>query len=312
MDLNQLRSFSCIAREGSLARASALLFLSPPAVSAQIKALETELQLKLFDRSAKGMVLTSAGTALLLEANKALDAASNVSAKAKNFRNESIMGEFQLGTISDPVMLRLGEFLTILVGQYPGLKPSLCQGISGDIISRVVDKKIQAGYIFGEANHDHISSIKIAPIVLRVVAPVKWKEQLIEASWEDIVTFPWISTPENCSFRSIASKMFARHNVTPRVVIEADQERLLGDLVAQGIGLSLLREDIAVAAEAEGKIAIWSSGMEIDHLYFIYRDTEGESPLMQAIIPIIHQVWQIPPDPRMALFNPAESMSSTP
>lgn len=308
MDLNQLRSFSCIAREGSLARASALLFLSPPAVSAQIKALETELQLKLFDRSAKGMVLTSAGTALLLEANKALDAASNVSVKAKNFRNDRIMGEFQLGTISDPIMLRLGEFLTILVSRYPGLKPSLCQGISGEIINRVVAGKIQAGYIIGDAGHDHIASIKIAPISLRVVAPIKWKDQLIDASWEDIVTFPWISTPENCSFRSIASKMFARHNVTPRIVIEADQEQLLGDLVAQGIGLSLLREDIAIAAEAEGKIAVWSPGMEMDHLYFIYRDTEEKSPLMQAIIPIIHQIWQIPPDPQIARFNLAVSM----
>ncbi len=294
MDLNQLRSFSFVAREGSLVRASALLFLSAPAVSAQIKALETELQLKLFDRSAKGMVLTSAGTALLFEANKALDAASNVSVKAKHFRNDGITGEFQLGTISDPVMLRLGEFLAILVNHYPGLKPTLCQGISGDIISRVVDRKIQAGYIIGKTDHDHITAIKIAPISLRVVAPIKWRDQLTNASWDDIVTFPLISTPVNCSFRSIASKMFARHNVSPRVVIEADQERLLGDLVAQGIGLSLLREDIAIAAEAEGKIVIWSPGLEIDHLYFIYRDTEETSPLMQAIIPIIRQIWQIP------------------
>lgn len=298
MDLNQLRSFTCIAKEGSLARASALLFLSPPAVSAQIKALEAELRLKLFDRSAKGMVLTPAGTALLLEATNALDAASHVSAKAKNFRDNGINGEFQLGTISDPVMLRLGTFLSILMGQYPALKLSLYQGISGEIVSRVVDRKIHAGYIIGEPEHDRISSIKIAPISLRIVAPTKWKEQLVDASWQDIVKLPWISTPENCSFRKIASRMFARHSVMPRIVIEADQERLLSDLVTQGIGLSLLREDIAVAAEADGKIVIWSPGIEIDHLYFIYRDTEEKSPLMQAIIPLVHHIWGLSPEPK--------------
>lgn len=298
MDLNQLRSFTCIAKEGSLARASALLFLSPPAISAQIKALEAELRLKLFDRSAKGMTLTPAGTALLLEASNALDAASNVSVKAKSFRDNGISGEFHLGTISDPEMLRLGAFLSLLVGQYPALKLFLCRGISGEIVSRVANRKIQAGYIIGEPEHDHISSIKIAPISLRIVAPIKWKEKLLGASWQDIVKLPWISTPENCSFRKIASRMFARHNVVPQIVIESDQERLLSELVTQGIGLTLLREDIAVAAEAAGNIAIWSPGIEIDHLYFIYRDTEENSPLMQAIIPLVQHIWQLPVEPK--------------
>lgn len=297
MDLNQLRSFACIAKEGSLARASELLFLSQPAVSAQIKALEAELLVKLFDRSPKGMTLTPAGAALLIEATNALDAAKSIAAKAKSFRNNGIHGEFQLGTISDPVMLRLGAFLSILVGQYPSLKLSLCQGISGEIVSRVVERKIHAGYIIGEADHDRISSIKIAPITLRVVSPPTWKEELVDASWEDIAKLPWISTPENCSFRKIALRMFERHHVTPRIVIEADQERLLSDLVAQGIGLSLLREDIAIAAEATRKISIWTPGIEIDHLYFIYRDTEAMSPLMQTIIPIVYHIWGISPEP---------------
>lgn len=294
MDLNQLRSFTVIAKEGSLARASILLFLSQPAVSAQLKALETELQLKLFDRTAKGMVLTDAGSALLEEATKALDAASNLTIKAQHFRNNGLTGKFTLGTISDPVMLRLSEFLSTLVNKYPAIKFSLSQGISGEIVNRVVEKKIHAGYIIGEPDHDHISSIRIAPITLRIVAPVKWKARLTDATWQDIAKLPWLSTPEKCSFRKIAARMFARHNALPCTVIEADQETMLIDLVIQGIGLSLLREDVAVAAEASGKIVIWSPGIEIDHLYFIYLHTEEASPMMQAIIPMVREMWNLP------------------
>lgn len=293
MDLQQLRTFTVIAQEGNLARASVQLFLSQPAISAQIKALESELRVKLFDRTPKGMTLTFAGKSLLQEATNALIAANNVSAKAQHFRQNAVSGEFKLGTISEPIVLRLGEFLATLIEKYPELRLSLSQGISGDISNRILSREIHAGYVIGEPQNPKISSIKIAPITLRVVAPAKWKDRLSNATWQEIVQLPWLSTPEKCSFRQIASRMFARHGVRPQTVIEADQEIMLSDLVAQGIGLSLLREDIAAAGEASGKLAIWSPGIEIDHLYFIYLEEEEQSPFMQAFIPLVRQVWRL-------------------
>lgn len=184
MDLQQLRTFTVIAQEGSLARASAQLFLSQPAISAQIKALESELRVKLFDRTPKGMTLTFAGKSLLHEATNALIAANNVSAKAQYFRQNAVSGEFKLGTISEPIVLRLGEFLATLIEKYPELRLSLSQGISGDISSRILNREIHAGYVIGEPQNPKISSIKIAPITLRVVAPAKWKDRLSDATWQ--------------------------------------------------------------------------------------------------------------------------------
>lgn len=294
MDLQQLRTFTVIAKEGSLARAASLLFLSQPAISAQIKALESELSVKLFDRTPKGMLLTFEGKSLLEEASNALLAASNISAKAQHFRANGVSGEFRLGTISDPVVLRLGEFLSTLVEKYPDLKLSLNQGISGDISNRILNREVHAGYLIGEPQNSKISTIKIAPVTLRIVGPAKWKDRLLHSNWDDIVRLPWLSTPEKCSFRHIAARMFARHRVLPQTVIEADQEVMLRDLVAQGIGLSLLREDIAVAGEAAGKLAIWSPGMEIDYLYFAYLQEQESTPFMQAVLPLVRQVWHIP------------------
>ena len=65
MELYQLKTFVAIAREGSLTRAAERVFTSPPAVSAQLKALEDELGVKLFERTPRGMVPTEAGTRLL-------------------------------------------------------------------------------------------------------------------------------------------------------------------------------------------------------------------------------------------------------
>ena len=293
MDLQQLRTFTVIAREGSLSRAADQLFLSQPAISAQLKALESELRVKLFERTSKGMDLTFAGKSLLQEATNALAAANNVSVKARHLHGRVISGEFKLGTISEPIVLRLGNFLAALIDTYPDLRLSLSQGISGEIVSRTLNREVHAGYVIGDPQNPKIASVRIAPITLRIVAPAHWKDKLIDATWQDIVQFPWLSTPERCSFRQIASRMFARHNVRPQTVIETDQETLLSDLVAKGVGLSLLREDIAAAGEASGKLATWSPGVEIDHLYFIHLKDEEESPLLQAIMPLVRQVWKL-------------------
>lgn len=137
MDLHKLRTFVTIAQEGNLTRASEALHLSQPAVSAQIKALEDELGLKLFHRLTRGMELTPAGKVLLEEAEKALMAARNVAARAQHLRS-GISGEFRLGTISEPLILRLGEFLSALTSftfskAISFVHSCLCQRQTGDV-----------------------------------------------------------------------------------------------------------------------------------------------------------------------------------
>ena len=75
MELYQLRSFAAVAEAGHLTRASEKLHISQPALSAQIKALEDELGVALFERTPSGMTLTTAGQRLLPEATKVVTAA---------------------------------------------------------------------------------------------------------------------------------------------------------------------------------------------------------------------------------------------
>src|SRR5207237_3000722 len=72
MDIYQLKTFVAVAREGSITRASEVLHLSQPAVSAHIKAIEDALGLALFERTPRGMSLTHDGQRLLAKAEQAL------------------------------------------------------------------------------------------------------------------------------------------------------------------------------------------------------------------------------------------------
>lgn len=290
MELSQLRTFITIAREGNLTRASGMLCLSQPAVSAQLKGLEDELGLPLFERTAKGMILTRAGAELLDEAHRALDAAKDVITRAKYFR-EGVAGEIRLGTISEPIALRLGEFLSKVLTLYPKLKIQLKQCISGEVIERVLTKELDAGYVIGDISVPGLSVISLAPITLYVVAPKDWKGALENADWSELAKFPWIGTSPKCSFTGIAERMFLEQKIHPTKVIEIDQESVLRNLVVSGVGLCLMRKDQAVAAESAGEIYIWPGGSTQSNLQFVYRSNECDTTLVRALLTLVHEMW---------------------
>jgi molybdate transport repressor ModE-like protein len=293
MELHQLRIFTAIAREGSIAKASEHVFLSQPAVSAQLKALEESLGLKLFERQSRGMTLTAAGREILVEANKLLAAAESVLDQSRRLRGVEMQGEFRLGTISDPVMVRLSTLFSLMLHTYPGLKPVLRQGISGDIIDRVASGELHAGYVIGEPSHPRVASLKVLDVTLRVAAPIAWRARVEGADWAAIAQLPWITTSHNCSFRRITTRMMARHGVVPQSVIEIDQETALLDLVKQGIGLSLLRENVALAAASAGEVFVWPPGAEPDALYFVYPVSGEHALLASAVLPLIRRCWHL-------------------
>ena len=72
LDLDHLKTFVEVAKEGNFSRAAAKVFRSQPAVSAQIRQLEDDYQQRLFDRSGKAVRLTPAGEILLQYAQSLL------------------------------------------------------------------------------------------------------------------------------------------------------------------------------------------------------------------------------------------------
>src|SRR5450830_132891 len=121
MEFYQLKTFITVAEEGSLSRAATKVFVSLPAVSAQIKALEDEFGVQLFNRTAKGVHLTTAGSRLLVEAYAILAAASKMTTAVQLLRDE-LLGCARIGVLTDTLPLRLGELILDLSCHYPKLE----------------------------------------------------------------------------------------------------------------------------------------------------------------------------------------------
>ncbi|HTQ01325.1 MAG TPA: LysR family transcriptional regulator, partial [Casimicrobiaceae bacterium] len=145
MELYQLRSFAAVAELGHLTRAAERLHVSQPAVSAQIKALEDELGVTLFERVSSGMVLTSAGRKLLPAAEKVLDAAQALRSRARSIQGE-VAGRARVGTVSDPEFTRVGEFLAQALEQHPLLEIEIHHEVSGAAFEKVRDGALDASF----------------------------------------------------------------------------------------------------------------------------------------------------------------------
>lgn len=291
MDLNQLRTFVTVAETASLTRAASLLFLSQPAVSAHIKSLETEFNVRLFKRTPRGMELTALGLVMRDEARLALDAASKFVNLARSLHAS---GTCALGTISVPVILNLPLVLSQLRQRHQNVSLTIRQNISGHIVDSILSGELDAGFVIGEVNEHRLGVIIVSPITLCIVGPWAWKSQLEFAEWEQLQTFPWIATPEKCSFSRIARDFLGKHNVNIQPAIVADQEKTLAELVTMEAGITLMREDIALTLQDDEELYIWPREKTVSHLCFLWDREKEYSPVVAALINTVRDIWQIP------------------
>ena len=296
MELYQLRSFVAVAEAGHLTHAAAKLHISQPAVSAQIKALEDELEVVLFERTPTGMALTLAGQRLLPDAERILAATQVLRNDASALKGE-VAGKVSVGTLSDPELIRIGEFLGATVERYPLLQVELHHEISGAAFAKVRDGQLDASFYFGKLAHPGVEGLRLRGITYRVAAPAAWKDRVVDADWNAIATQPWIITPPISTHHQLVRELFDKHGIEPTKVVEADQEFVIANLVVSGVGLSLIREELALEKQAAGEVCLWRDVRLETTLWFVYPLERRNDPVIRAMLDVLIDTWKLREEP---------------
>jgi DNA-binding transcriptional LysR family regulator len=146
----RLKVFRAVAEHLNFRKAAEQLFLTQPAVTLQIKALESDLSVRLFDRSGNRVALTPHGTILLGYANK-LAALAAEAEQELDMEKEKFSGDLSLGvstTIAQYVLPRLiGAFLN----EHPRVHLALHSGNTEEIVALLLAHKVSIGLIEGPA-----------------------------------------------------------------------------------------------------------------------------------------------------------------
>jgi molybdate transport repressor ModE-like protein len=297
MELYQLRTLVAVADTGHITRAAEKLHLSQPAVSAHIKALEEQLGVRLFERNPGGMQLTRAGRQLREQAEKVLAEAERLRQLAASLKGE-IVGRLRVGTSTDPEFIRVGEFLHRTVERYPLLELELHQEVSGAALEQVRTGELDASFYFGDITSPEVAGLRLRDMAYCVVAPAAWADRVQGADWSEIARMPWIVTPSISTHNRLVRALFSRHGVEPARVVEADQEPVIASLVVSGVGVSLMREPLALQKQRSGEICIWDKARLQTALWFIYHAERSHDPLIEALLGILAEIWEIAPAPR--------------
>jgi DNA-binding transcriptional LysR family regulator len=289
MDLTQLKAFVTVAREGNLTRAAERLHLTQPAVSLQIKSLQQELNLQLFARTPSGMSLTNDGSKLLPFAERVMESMAEFRQGAASLHS-TLSGALSIGTILDPEFIRLGAFLKRLVETYPQLSTQLQHGMSGWVLQQVKSGALDTGFFLGTPGKEcHYQTL--TTFTYSVVAPQGWKNRVAGKDWAALARLPWIWTPPESAHHRLLTKIFGQHRVTPNTVALVDQEPSMLDLVKSGVGLSLIRESIALReAHAHGLVIADAVSVAAD-LTFISLAKRRNEPMIAAVFDLLHAVW---------------------
>jgi DNA-binding transcriptional LysR family regulator len=290
MDLNQLRAFVTVAQEGNLTRAAQRLHLTQPAVSLQIKALQASLQLQLFSRTAAGMVLTDDGAKLLPFAERVMESVAEFRQGAASLHS-TLSGSLSIGTILDPEFTRLGAFLRRLVENYPQVSTRLMQGMSGWVLQQVKSGQLDVGYFLGTPGKEFHAQV-LTGFTYNVVAPQGWKNRVAGKDWPALAKLPWIWTPPESAHHRLLTGVFSSYRLVPNKVAMVDQEPSMLDLVKSGVGLSLVRESIALReAHAHGLVIADAVSLHTD-LTFISLARRRNEPTIAAAFSLLQALWR--------------------
>jgi len=291
MELYQLRTFLAVAELGHTTRAAEKLHLSQPAVSAQIKSLEDELGATLFERTSSGMRLTRAGTGLLPYAERVLDAAQELKTAARAMQGE-VSGRLRVGTVSDPQSLRLGLVLSKMVETHPLVAIELHHEVSGVALEKVAAGRLDASFYFGDLDAAGVAGLALGAFPYRVTGPAAWKERIEGAAWSEIAAQPWVMTPPVSTHSQLVRRLFRERGLAPTQVVEADNESVIATLVAAGVGLSLMRENLALDKQARGEVCVWEPGRVETTLWFVYPVGRERDPLIAALLDAVRETWR--------------------
>jgi len=124
MDVSGLQAFLAVAESGSFSRAAELIFVTQPAISKRIAALETELGAKLFDRIGRQVRLAPAGAALLPQARSILDGVSEAKRRIAAL-SEEVSGPLRLGASYHVGLHRLPPALKQFYTSHPKVQLDL-------------------------------------------------------------------------------------------------------------------------------------------------------------------------------------------
>ena len=255
LNLNQLRVFYHAAKNLNYTVAANELFITQPAVTAQMKAFEESCSLKLFRKKGRNLFLTDEGRALYGYAEKIFKYEKEIENAIEDM-HELKRGALSLGTTKAYARYFMPLMLTNFHDNYPDIKIQLNEGSSLDMTKSLLDFKNEVAVI---AKAEELPGVNFSPFskeeMAVIVAPGHHLTRKKSVAFKDLAPEPFIMKENGSGTRKLVEQSFANANCEPNILMETSNTEFIKQLVQRGDGISIVVKEAVALELGEKKLA---------------------------------------------------------
>ena len=256
MDMRALKYMLSVEETGSITAAAKEHFVTQPAVSIQLKKLQEELGTTLFEVVGREVRFTSVG-------RKVLDYARRMSALEKEMAGEisgitgRTSGEVSIGTIDAASIYILPAVYSSFRRKYPGIELSVDVSSTLPLLERMADGRLDL--VVGTLSGEKRAGVREIEIFREKLVPISPPGHTAASRrGVDVETFaghPFISFHRESVTRRMIEAALLDMGVTLEVAMEIDSQEAIKNLVASGLGLSILPHETVRGEIGRGTLA---------------------------------------------------------
>jgi DNA-binding transcriptional LysR family regulator len=296
INFRQLEVFRAVADTNSFTRASHAMFISQSTVSQHIRALEDSLQVTLFQRNRRNVLLTAAGLNLLDHARDIFQMIERAEVAAKTVK-DPYHGKLSFGCASTALLYQLPAILMEYTNKYPNVTLNISSGSIQDIASQMWSGALDLGLV-----------------VLPLSAPALRKIVLLEESFvglipsghplakkahltiSDLAGERYVLQRRGHNTRKLVDQFFFKKRIAANVVIELDHPETVKAMVARGFGASILPESAFPEKRSSAGIRTFPIPHRDLHrtLAAVHSRTKVLKPIVAALVDLLQKHFRRP------------------
>lgn len=297
MNLKQMEVFVAVAESGSFSKGGEATFITQSTVSQHISALEKEFGIRLLDRTVKGALLTEGGKVLLQHARRLLNDAHEVELAINRFKGLEDTA-LTVGCSNIPGDYMIPEALPAFLERYPGLKLTLVQGDSREILERIGREELEVGIIGSRFEDEGFFFTPLGKDEIRLIVKRghRWCD-LRSVSLDRLTEEAFILREPGSGTGKTVSEALAGAGFNPgelKVKACLGSNEAVKQAVASGLGIAFLSEMSVRREVARGELAeVAVDGVRISrHFYLVNRAGRELSPPAAAFAQVMLETYK--------------------
>lgn len=295
MELRQLITFRTVASTLNFSRAAEVLNYVPSNVTMQIKALEDELGVRLFDRLGKQLVLTTAGKRFLTHIQGVLDKLDE--ARSVVHDNENLSGTLTISANEVICAYRLPAVFQRFRSQHPGVRLIFRSVPNQELKQTLFEGTADVVFMLDEPIRS--SGLAVEPLVeenFRLFAATDHplaKRTVLQL--EDFHGEVFLTNEKGCPYRTMFDRSFEKEGIDSITYLEFQSAEAIKQCAISGIGIAFLPEIVAEAEVKRGELVTLPWRIPNLHVYtqMSWHKNKWLSPIILSFIEAAREVLSL-------------------